>query len=80
MRVGDHYEYPSWQFGDDGAVRPAVAQVIALARAAGLTDDRLCQLLNARSGLGSNRRLADSLIEGNLDHVLGVVLSAPRAV
>ena len=78
--VGDHFEYPSWQFGDDGAVLPAVRQVIAIARSAGLTDDRLCQLLNARSGLGSDRRLADSLVEGNLDHVIGVVLRAPRAV
>jgi hypothetical protein len=80
IRSGDHYEFPSWQFDRDGDVLPAVPRVIGIARAAGLSDDRLGQLLQAPSGLGSNRRLADSLVEGNLDHVLSVVLSAPRAV
>jgi hypothetical protein len=80
VRAGDHYEFPSWQFDAEGNVLPTVPRVIAAARAAGLTDDRLGQLLHTRSGLGSDRRLADSLVEGNLDHVLAVVLSAPRAV
>jgi hypothetical protein len=77
---GDHYEFPAWQFGQDGEVLPAVPRVIATARAAGLDDDRLGALLNARSGLGTDRRLSDSLVEGNLDHVLSVVLAAPRSV
>jgi hypothetical protein len=80
MRAGDHYEFPSWQFDKEGNVLPEVPRLIAVARAAGLSDDRLCALLQAPSGLGSDRRLADSLVEGNLDHVLSVVLSAPRAV
>jgi hypothetical protein len=80
LRAGDDYEFPAWQFGPEGDVLPAVPRVIALARTAGLTDERLGELLHAPSGLGSNRRLADSLVEGNLDHVLTVVLSAPRAV
>ena len=80
IRAGDHYDYPSWQFDEAGNVRPEVPRVIAAARAAGLTDDRLAALLQAPSGLGSNRRLADSLVEGNLDHVFAVVLSAPRSV
>lgn len=75
-----HYEFPSWQFDQDGNVLPAVPRVITFARAAGLDDDRLGALLSARSGLGSDRRLSDSLVEGNLDHVLGVVLAAPRSV
>jgi hypothetical protein len=80
LRAGDHYEFPAWQFDRDGNVLLEVPRVIAAARAAGLTDERLGQLLHAPSGLGSNRRLADSLVEGNLDHVLSVVLGAPRAV
>jgi hypothetical protein len=77
---GDHYEFPAWQFDQDGNVLPAVPRVIAAARGAGLSDDRLGALLSARSGLGSDRRLADSLVEGNLDHVLSVVLGAPGSV
>ena len=80
LRAGDHFEFPAWQFDRDGNVLPAVPRVIAVARGAGLSDERLGQLLHAPSGLGSNRRLADSLVEGNLDHVLSVVLSAPRSV
>jgi hypothetical protein len=80
IRAGDHYEFPSWQFDRNGDVLPAVPRVIAAARSAGITDERLGQLLHAPSGLGSNRRLSDSLVEGNLDHVLGVVLAAPRTV
>jgi hypothetical protein len=80
LRAGDHFEFPAWQFDRGGNVLPAVPRVIAIARAAGLTDDRLGQLLNAPSGLGSNRRLADSLVEGNLDHVVSVVLGAAGSV
>jgi hypothetical protein len=80
MRAGDHYEFPSWQFDTNGKVLPEVPRLIKVARAAGFSDDRLCALLQAPSGLGSNRTLADSLVEGNLDHVLSVVLSAPRSV
>ncbi|HKC84143.1 MAG TPA: hypothetical protein VKD46_09105 [bacterium] len=80
MRIGDHFEYPSWQFDPAGNVLPEVPRLIAASRAAGVTDDRLAALLKTRSGLGSDRRLSDSLVEGNLDHVLSVVLSAPRSV
>jgi hypothetical protein len=80
VRAGDHYEFPSWQFDREGNVLPTVPRVIAAARAAGISDERVAQLLQAPSGLGSNRRLADSLVEGNLDHVLDVLLSAPRSV
>jgi hypothetical protein len=76
VRVGGHYEFPAWQFGRDGQVLPALPRVIAAARAAGMTDDRLGSLLQARSGLGSGRRLADALRDGNVDHVLSVVHAA----
>ena len=76
VRVNGHYEFPAWQFGRDGEVLPAVPRVIAAARAAGMTDDRLGSLLQARSGLGSGRRLSDALCEGNVEHVLAVVYAA----
>ena len=78
VRVNGHYEFPSWQFGRDGEVLPAVPRVIAAARADGMSDDRLGALLQARSGLGSGRRLSDSLRDGNVDHVLAVIHAAQR--
>jgi len=76
VRVNGRYDFPSWQFGPDGRVLPALPRVIAAARAAGLSDERLAQLLGARAGLGSGRRLADALADGNVEHVLAVVRGA----
>ncbi len=76
IRAGDHYEYPSWQFDAAGDVLPALPRVISAARAVGMSDDRLGALLQARSGIGSDRRLSDVLREGNVDHVLSVIQSA----
>ena len=76
VRVNGHYDFPSWQFGPDGRVLPALARVIAAARGRGMSDERLAGLLGARAGLGSGRRLADVLAEGNVEHVLSVVHGA----
>jgi hypothetical protein len=79
IRVGDRYEYPAWQFDSAGNVLPAIPRVIAAARGLGLSDDRLGALLRARSGLGAERRLADALRDGNVDHVLSVIHAAAYA-
>jgi hypothetical protein len=50
--------------------------VISAARSVGISDERLGSLLQARSGLGSGRVLADALRDGNVDHVLSVVYAA----
>src|SRR4051794_32591061 len=72
----DGYEFPAWQFGRDGNVLPELPRVIAAARRAGISDERLASLLQASAGLGSGRRLADALQEGNLAHVLSVIHAA----
>lgn len=74
--VGDHYEFPSWQFGPDGKPLPALQRVVSVARSVGISDERLVQLLNARAGLRSDRCLGDALRDGNVEHVVSVVLSA----
>jgi hypothetical protein len=76
VRVGDRYEYPSWQFGTDGRPLPALARVLSAARSVGVSDERLVQLLGARQGLGGSRCLGDALRDGNIEHVVSVVLSA----
>ena len=70
------YTFPAWQFGRDGNVLPALPRVISAARSVGISDERLGSLLQARSGLGSGRVLADALRDGNVDHVLSVVYAA----
>ena len=76
VRTENGYVFPAWQFGRDGNVLPALPRVISASRAVGLSDERLASLLQARSGLGSGRVLADSLRDGNVEHVLTVVHSA----
>jgi hypothetical protein len=76
VRTDDGYTFPAWQFGRDGNVLAALPRVISAARSVGLSDERLGSLLQARSGLGSGRILADALRDGNVEHVLSVVHAA----
>ena len=50
--------------------------MLGASRAAGVSDERVVQLLNAPAGLGSDRRLGDALRDGNVEHVVSVILSA----
>ncbi|HEX6762099.1 MAG TPA: hypothetical protein VF094_04800 [Gaiellaceae bacterium] len=72
------YVYPPWQFGRDGEPLPSLPRVLATARAAGVSDERLVELLGARAGLSGDRFLGDALRDGNVEHVLSVVLAAAR--
>jgi hypothetical protein len=71
--------YPAWQF-DGAKPRRDVARVTAEARAAGIDESRLFELLSAPLGLGggSRRRLADLLLEGRTDDVVAAIRAAGR--
>ena len=71
----EHY-YPLWQFDDDWQPLPIVTRLVREARARGLTENRIYEILSARAGLGGDRRLADSLREGRSDHVLETIRTA----
>ncbi|HST18820.1 MAG TPA: hypothetical protein VLK36_14215 [Gaiellaceae bacterium] len=73
---GNGYDYPAWQFGPDGQPLPALAHVLAASRSVGMSDERVAELLNTRAGLGSDRRVGDALRDGNVEHVIAVVLNA----
>ena len=60
----------------DGQPLPALAHVLAASRSVGMSDERVAELLNTRAGLGSDRRLGDALRDGNVEHVIAVVLNA----
>ncbi len=75
LRDGE-YVYPPWQFGRDGRPVPSLQRLLAATRSAGLSDDRVAELLGARAGLSGDRCLGDALRDGNVEHVLSVVLAA----
>ena len=65
--------YPVWQFDEEWRPLPVVTRLVRAARERGLSENRLYEVLTARAGLASGRRLADSLREGRDDHVLDAV-------
>ena len=73
-RAGGHdYLYPAWQFGLDGKPLPVVPRLLRAARANGLSDERLYEILTSRAGLSDSARLVDALRDGRDEYVLGVV-------
>jgi len=73
---GYDYLYPGWQFAPDGEPRPVIQRLVRTARAAGMSDERLYDVLAARTGISGEARLADALREGRDDYVLSVVRSS----
>lgn len=71
----DEWLYPSWQFDEHGEVKPEVRGVLEAARAAGLSQSQLAELLQRRVGLAGRRTMLDLLLAGDA----GPVLSAIRA-
>jgi hypothetical protein len=71
----EHY-YPLWQFDENGQPLPVVPRLVREARERGLRGNRLYEILSARAGLSGDRRLADSIRDGRLDHVLDAIRSA----
>jgi hypothetical protein len=73
---GYDYLYPAWQFAPDGTPLPVIAQLTKAARGAGMSDERLYEVLAARTGISGGARLADALRERRDDYVLSVVRNA----
>ena len=73
---GQDYLYPAWQFAPDGKPLPVVPRLLAAARAGGMSDDRLYEVLSSRSGISGTARIADAVRDGRDEYVLGVVRSA----
>lgn len=68
----DHL-YPAWQFGPDGRPLPAIERIVQAARGAGLTDERLYEVLTSRVGISGRETLVDALREGRVQYVLDSV-------
>jgi hypothetical protein len=72
---GQDYLYPAWQFAPDGKPLPVITRLVHAGRDAGMTDDRLYQVLVARTGISGDARLADALRDGKDEYVLSIVRS-----
>ena len=59
----------------DGKPLPVIARLVHAGRDAGLSDDRLYEVLTARTGISGDARLADALRDGKDEYVLSVVRS-----
>jgi hypothetical protein len=69
--------YPAWQFNGDGVTpRASVQRILRAARAAGLDEIELHEVLQRRSGLTGQRTLVDVLVDGGDEHVLNAVRAA----
>ena len=73
-RPGGHdFLYPGWQFAPDGSPRTVIPQLVREARDAGMTDERLYEVLAARTGISGDARLADAIRAGRDEYVLSVL-------
>ena len=70
------YVYPAWQFGGDGQPLASIPRVLRTARAAGLGDAQLYEVLTRRVGLLGDGTVADVLRDGNEEYVVAVVRQA----
>lgn len=69
-RQDGQYVFPAWQFGRDGRPLEALPRLVAAARARGIDEERLAEIVQMRIGLTGRRRLVDSLREGRDDEVM----------
>jgi hypothetical protein len=73
---GYDYLYPAWQFAADGKPLPVVPRLVRAGRGAGFSDERLYEILAARTGISGDERLADAVREGRDEYVLSVIASS----
>jgi hypothetical protein len=69
----DEWMYPSWQFDENGDVKPDVRRLLDAAREAGLTQSALAELLRRRVGLAGRRTMLDLLLAGDAGPVLNAI-------
>ena len=75
--AGSHeWQFPAWQFGTDGQVRPEVKRVLEAARKRGLRPEQLEVLLERKNGMTGGGRLRDEIVAGRMDHVLAAISTA----
>jgi hypothetical protein len=72
----EEWLYSAWQFGPGGGVPHAVRRAVKTAKANGLTEARLLQVLRRRVGLMGGDRMLDLLFEGDESRVISEIRAA----
>jgi hypothetical protein len=75
---GQEFLYPVWQFDRDGSPHAWVERVLAAARDAGVSHDRLYEILSMKSGVVGGRRVSELLLAGDEEPALAAIRSAGR--
>ena len=68
--------FPAWQFDPEGRPLPAIERILTASRRRGLSDERLVELLDSRSGLRGDARLVDLVRSGAVERVLAEIEAA----
>jgi len=76
---GQDYYFPVWQFDRHGQPLPWVERVMQTAREAGVSDERLYELLSMRAGVVRGRRISDLLRDGDEDAALAAIRAGAPA-
>ena len=69
-RPDGKHVFPSWQFGTDGRPLPLVARLVQAARAAGIDDSALHELVARRMGSSGRARVTAALAHDSADDVM----------
>ena len=72
----DEWLYPSWQFDEEGEVRPQVTRVLAAAREAGLSQAQLEELFRRKVGLAGGQTMLDLALEGDEGSLVRAIKAA----
>jgi hypothetical protein len=72
----EEWLYSAWQFGPGGGVPHAVRRAVRTAKANGLSEARLLEVLRRRVGLMGGDRMLDLLFEGDGSRVISEIRAA----
>ncbi len=73
---GQEFLYPVWQFDRDGSPFDWVVRVAGAAREAGVSGERLYEILSMRSGVVGGRRVSELLRAGDEEAALAAIRTA----
>ena len=73
---GQEFLYPVWQFDREGKPFDWVARILEAAREAGISGERLYEILSMRAGAIGRRRVSDLLRDGDESAALTAIRSA----
>jgi hypothetical protein len=75
-KAGGEWRYPMWQFDEQGELRPAVAELLELARERRIPPAKIGRLLDRKVGLIGGKTVGDLLRNGGSEQALAEIRAA----